>query len=255
MARSLNEEEKLLVRRAYDKLDICRTRYDVTFTGFLNEREQDILLGEIRCTDDVTAIYCGGYENAERRLLAFVPEYCELVPSEILSAIRCSYYKDYELTHRDFLGALMGLGIERQAVGDIIVDKKNFRADIIVKKEIVQFLLSEFVSAGRAKLNVSEIGLDELCESEIETEIFTDTVASPRLDAIVSSGFGISRENAAALVRSGKVYADRRLIDEPDKTVVNGALINALGYGKFRASFDGGKSKKGRLFIKIEKYV
>ena len=180
-----------------------------------------------------------------------------------MAAIRCSYYKEYDLNHRDFLGALMGLGIEREAVGDIIVSKKACRADIIVQREILPFILSELSSAGRAALKVTEIPLSELENAEREVVTVTDTVASPRIDAIASSGFGVSRENAASLVKSGKVYVDRRLVTDPDRPVSDGALVNAQGYGKFkvyitgkfRVYIPGNLSKKGRMFVKIERYV
>ena len=255
MAQPLNDEEKLLIRRSYDKLELCEKRYMQTSTGFLNERQQDILLTEFKNTDRAQVFFCGGYQNAERRMLVFVPEYSELEENELIGAIRCSYYKDYELIHRDFLGALMGLGIERETVGDIIVDKKNCFADIVVKKDILPFLLSDFVSAGRAKLKVAELPLERLSEREIETVTITDTVHSPRIDAIVACGFGLSRENATNLVKSGSVYLNRSLVTEPDKNVEDDSLINAIGYGKFKVFVTGNTSKKGRTFIKIEKYI
>lgn len=255
MALPLNDEEKLLVRRAYDKLEAAEKRYSQTCTGFLNEREQDILLSEFEKLDTTKAIFVGGYENAERRVLVFVPEYLELDENELLCAVRCSYYKDYELTHRDFLGALMGLGIERETVGDIVVDKKNHRADIIIKKEILAFLLSDFITAGRAALKVEQIPLSELDKTEVETVTVTDTVSSPRIDAIVACGFGLSRENASLLVKSGKVYLNRRQTAEPDKAVPDQSLITAAGYGKFKVYVTENVSKKGRIFIKIEKYI
>lgn len=255
MAMQITDEEKLLIRRAYDKRELCEKRYQSVSTGFLNEREQDILLSEFESKSETKAIFTGGYENAERRMLVFVPEYLELDEEEHIAAIRCTYYKDYELTHRDFLGALMGLGIERETVGDIVVDKKNCRADIIIKADILPFLLSDFVSAGRARLKVEQIPLSELESIEIETVELTDTVSSPRLDAIIACGFGLSRENASALVKSGKVYLNRRSVSDSDKAVTDGSLINATGYGKFKCFISGNVSKKGRIFIKIQKYI
>lgn len=255
MEKYPNEEVKLLARRAHDKKDIAEERYCVTATGFLNELEQDVLIREFARTDGAAALFIGGYPEAERRMLAFVPEYVELDESELIGAISCSYYKDYQLTHRDFLGALMGLGIERETVGDILVDKNAHKAFVIVKKEMLQFVLNSFTSVGRAALKTEEIPLTELTTVKPETVIVTDTVASPRIDAVVSSGFGISRENAATLIKSGKVFLDRVLTAEPDKYVSDGSLISASGFGKFKVYISGGTSKKGRMFIKIEKYI
>ncbi len=255
MAQLLTDDEKLLVRRAFDKLELCDKRYTQTCTGFLNEREQDILLCELSGVEDARKAFTGGYENAERRMIIFIPEYAELDESELIGAIRCEYYKEYELTHRDFLGALMGLGIERETLGDIIIDKDACIADIVVKREIIPFLLSDFLSAGKARLKVSEIALNELGEAVLRTQTVTDTVHSARLDAIVAAGFGLSRENATALVKSGRVYLNRRMTDSPDRAVDDCSLINAQGYGKFKVYITDKLSKKGRTFIKIEKYV
>ena len=255
MARFQTDDEKLLVRRAYDKLELSEKRYTEESTGFLNELEQDILLREFDSFDSGRVVFSGGYEGAERRMLIFVPEYAELDESELICAIRCSYYKEYELTHRDFLGALMGLGIERETVGDIIVSKKELFADIVLKREMLQYVLDTFSSAGRASLNVKEIPLSELNDHVKETVVTTETVASPRFDAIVSCGFGISRDNASALIKSGRVFLDRRLVNAPDKTVTDGAIINSQGMGKFKVYITENVSKKGRIFIKIEKYV
>lgn len=255
MVAFLNDDEKLLIRRAHDKSELAEKRYCVTATGFLNEHEQELLSAEFEHQTSPAAVFSGGYSGADKQMLAFVPEYTELDENEIMAVLKCSYYKDYELTHRDFLGALMGLGIERDTVGDILVDNNDHFAYIVVKKEMVPFLLEEFVSAGRARLSVTRAELSELEKIIPETQIITDTVASLRLDAVVASGFKLSRENANALIKSGNVYLDRRVCASPDKNVPDGALVNSKGYGKFKLHLSGNISKKGRYFIKIEKYI
>lgn len=251
----LNDDERLLIRRAEDKLRLCVSRYSLTSSGFLNEREQDILLSRLTVDPDVRAELIGGHPDADRRIMIFYPEYLD--PSEEkspITAVRASYYKDHSLSHRDILGALMGLGITRESVGDILVDAERHSADIIIKTEIRDLILNEFASAGRAKLSVKEIPLCELNVPKQETEEVTDTVASPRIDAVASSGFGISRESAASLIKSGRLYLNRRLCTEPDKTVADGSVVTATGYGKFRVQVSDRLSKKGRIFIRIERY-
>ena len=250
----MTEEEKLLVRKAQDKLSASEKRYSVTSTGFLNEKEQALLKEQMIASDNVNIELNGGYEDAERRAMVFIPEYCSIDDEPQFCALRASYYKDYELTHRDFLGSVLGLGISRDMIGDILVDKELHTADMIVKTEIKEFILSELKNAGRATLTLKEISLDELHFPKRETEIVKDTVASPRLDAIASSGFGISRENAAALIKSGRVYVNRTLCQSPDKAVTDNSTVNAAGYGKFKVRITDSISKKGRIFIEIERY-
>lgn len=250
----MTEEEKLLVRRAMDKLLASEKRYTVTSTGFLNEKEQALLKEHIKSGDGTSIELFGGYDEAERNAMVFIPEYCSIDDEPQICALRASYYKDYELTHRDFLGAVLGLGISREMIGDILVDKELHTADMIVKTEIRDFILSEMKNAGRASLELKEIGLDELHFPRRETETVRDTVASPRLDAIVSSGFGISRENAASLIKSGRVYVNRTICQSPDKAVTDNSTVNAAGYGKFKVHITDSVSKKGRIFIEIERY-
>ena len=251
----LSEEEKLLIRRSEDKMRLSGTRYSLTSTGFMNEREQDILISRLTVDSDIKAELFGGYPDADRRIMTFCPEYLD--PSEEespLTAVRASYYKDYELSHRDFLGALTGLGVSREAIGDILVNKEGHTADIIIKTDVRDFLLSDFTSAGRARLTVKEIPLSEIRIPLSETETVTDTVASPRIDAITSGGLGISRENAAALIKSGRLYLNRRLCTDCDKTVPDGSVVTVSGYGKFKVTVSDRLSKKGRIFINIERY-
>ncbi len=251
----LSEDEKLLVRKAEDKLRLCLNRYSLTSTGFMNEREQDILISRLTVDSDVKAELIGGYEGADRRVMTFCPEYLDENGEESpITAVRASYYKEYELSHRDFLGALTGLGISRDSVGDILDNTETHSADIIIKAEARDFVLREFVSAGRARLTVKEIPLSEISVPKRETEAVTDTVASPRIDAVASVGFKISRENAAALIRSGRLYLNRRLCTDCDKTVADNSVITASGYGKFKVFISDRFSKKGRIFITVERY-
>lgn len=255
MQEYLLGDDKLLIRKAEDKMNICEKRGMISCTGFLNEREQGVLEQAIRPYSGIRMLFYGGYDDAQRRMLVFLPEYFELEDDQPLSAVRASYYKEYELSHRDFLGSLTGAGISRDAVGDILVDKDAHTADIIIKNDIKDFVLSEIKNAGRAALDIKEISLSSLHIPIEKTEVFSDTVASPRLDAVASAGFGISRENASSLIRSGKVFVNRVICQAPDKAVPDGAVINAAGYGKFRVYITGSISKKGRMFLKIEKFI
>ena len=222
----------------------------------MNERGQDILLSRLTVDSDARATLIGGYEGADRRIMTFCPEYLDGSEEESpITAVRVSYYKDYELSHRDFLGALTGLGISRECIGDILVNNESHSADIIIKSDIRDFILSDFVSAGRAKLSVKEIPLCEIAVPKQKTETVTDTVASPRIDAIASSGLKISRESAAALIKSGRLYLNRRLCTDCDKAVPDSSVITATGYGKFKVFISDRLSKKGRIFITVERYI
>ncbi|NLX63532.1 MAG: RNA-binding protein, partial [Clostridiaceae bacterium] len=199
-----------------------------------------------------------GYEGAVRTVLVFLPDYLELsqlYQDEIspISVIRATYASSAKQPgHRDFLGSLMGLGIKRETIGDILVGKNS--CDIVIMKEILPFLLSNFESAGQVKLSVSVIPYDEIIIPEQKYKLITDTVASLRLDSIVASGFSVSREKAASAIKAGFVSLQYQECNKADKTVTEGDIISVRGMGKIELLEIGNKSRKGRIFISIKRY-
>jgi len=141
-------------------------------------------------------------------VLIFLPDYLgaeNITDEDInpLACIRAKYSSHDSLTHRDFLGALLGTGVKREMIGDILVNEGS--CDIVVLKEILPYLETSFSSAGRTRLEVSVIPLEQVNVPEAKFKTINDTVASLRLDSIVSSGFSLSREKAAEAVRAGRV--------------------------------------------------
>ena len=192
----------------------------------------------------------GGYDDAERRVCIFVSEYSENVSP--LSFLRIKAVSKTPLSHRDYLGALMGLGIKRQCIGDILVVDGG--ADIIVLSEIAQFLLNEFDKAGHANLTVSEITRDELTVPVTPSVIKKDTVSTLRLDSVAASAFSVSRSTACEFIRAGRVYINGRRSLKNDAKISEGDKIVIRGKGKAVLREVGGLSKKDRIFITVEKF-
>jgi RNA-binding protein YlmH len=165
--------------------------------------------------------------------------------------LRAAFRSEESLSHRDFLGALMGLGIERDLVGDII--PREGSCDMVLLKEIVPYVLQNLTSAGRASLSLTEVPEAEAKEAEFR--VLRDTVASLRLDAIVGCGFGLAREKAAAAIRAGKVAVNGMECLKPDKPVEAGTRISLRGLGKMELSEVGGLSRKGRTQIVIKRFI
>lgn len=167
--------------------------------------------------------------------------------------LRASFRKEYHLTHRDFLGSLMGMGIVREKVGDILVGEDE--ADLIVLDSVASFLLESWISAGRAKLTVSEIPGEYLHIPQVRCEEVRDTVSSLRLDAVASTGFRLARGKAAALIESGKVQVNWRECTKPDHLLAEGDTVSARGFGKFELTEVGGTTKKGRISIVVKRFI
>lgn len=157
------------------------------------------------------------------------------------------------LSHRDYLGALMGLCIRRESVGDILVREDG--ADIILLKEIADFVLMNYSKAGRTPLELSGIPVSGLIFRAGERREVTESVASLRLDNLVSAAFSVSRSRAAEAAAEGLIFIDGISVKKPDRIIREGEKIVFRGRGK--AVFLGvkGKSSKGRLMVAIEKYI
>ena len=167
--------------------------------------------------------------------------------------LRASFYEGDTPTHRDFLGALMGAGIARETVGDICVGKGY--CNFFVTDEIAPYILQNLTGAGRVKMQLMQIPLSEVAIPQPETKEIRDTVASLRLDSVISSGFRISRGQAAQYINGGKAAINGLPCEKPDQAVAQGAKISVRGLGKIRLTTVNGETKKGRISILIDRYI
>ena len=253
IARS--EDQRLLLGRVWDKYESCRMKNLPQHTAFLTPQEQGLcrtMLEAIGVTGGYT--FCGGYDGAERKQLHFLPDWAE-EPEETTAALRCRWYETEELTHRDLLGSLMGLGITRESVGDILVDKTGHAADVLVTDTAAAFLLREWTQAGRVKIQVQNVDLHDLHLPQAAFREVHDTVASLRLDNVVSTGFSLSRGKAAEAVESGKVQVNWQDATKGGATVAAGDVITVRGLGKCELTAVGNPTKKGRFFVTIKRYI
>ena len=248
-------EDKVLLAKIWDKIHAGMRKNIPANTGFLTLRELDMcryLFGE-----QEGLFPFGGFEGAERQMLIYLPEYLEkdslYDEDSPLVCLRATFYDGDTPSHRDFLGALMGEGIARETVGDICVGKGQ--CDFFVTQEIAPYILQNFIGAGRTKVHLERIPLADVSVSEPETKEIKDTVASIRLDSVISSGFRIGRSAAAQYINAGKVAIDGLPCEKPDKTVEEGAKISVRGLGKIKLKSINGQTKKGRISIIIDRYI
>lgn len=186
-------------------------------------------------------LFDGGYEEAERKIIVFLPDWAEDGDGELVF-LHAAFHGADSLTHRDILGSLMGLGVTRERLGDILVSPHS--ADLIASPSLRDFFLREWGQAGRVKLTVSEIGRSELQIPVAQVKIMRDTVSSLRLDAVAASAFSMSRGRAAELISAGRVNLDHVPCVKPDKPVAEGAVITIRGLGKAKLTQVGGLTKK-----------
>lgn len=248
-------EDRLLLAKLWDKITAGIRKSIPANTCFLSPRELEMaryLFG------DVPGLYAfGGYADAERKMLIYLPEYLEedaLYDSDSpCVCLRAGFYQADSPSHRDFLGALMGAGIGRETVGDICVGKSQ--CDFFVTAEMAPHLLQSFTSAGRTKLHLSQIPLTQAQIPEPEVREIKDTLASLRLDSVISSGFRIGRSLASQYISAGKASIDGLPCEKPDKPVAQGSRVSVRGLGKIRLVQINGKTKKDRISVVIHRYV
>ena len=195
----------------------------------------------------------GGYEDAERvRALFLNPDWGQYSRAELFAALKIDFRQQDTLRHRDILGALMALGIERDTLGDIICNE-DFTAVICIP-EMSEYISENLKQAGRVGIRAHEIGLDELLIEREEPQIKTATVASLRLDAVLSAAFGLSRSKTAEFIAANKVSINHLPCIQPTKELIEGDLLSVRGLGRARLLEIGGTSRKGRVFLQIGVY-
>ena len=236
---------------------------EVGVSAFLSPRELHYAQGFLRERGQAFVTF-GGYSDAERKRVYVLPEYMDGASSvqelaefgtELgVCALKVCGSGFCKLSHRDFMGAVLGLGVERSVIGDIILVEDN-TAVMICDESIAPFLLVSLDSVGRDKVKVSRIELGADFVSPRRYAPISDTVASARLDCVVAALCSLSREKARQAVLDGAVELDYGVCEQPDKEIKPASIISVRGYGKFRVLSVGEKTKKGRYRLQGEKFL
>ena len=256
-----NQEERLLAAKILDKLEFTKTKNKIQYTDFLNLSEQELAMKLLKTQKYDNYYFFGGKENLERKILVIYPEKLTEEMSrknddKIMSIIRIKLPADLEgeYDHRKYLGSCIKVGIEREKIGDILVEKTG--ADIIVKCEVVEYLLqnlsalTRFKSAEITREDISQIKNVEISKIEISTN-----VVSLRLDNIVSVLAKTSRSKAQEIMKQERVFLNHQVETKASKEVKVGDIITVRGKGRFEFKEIAGNTRKGRFIIKIDKYV
>lgn len=249
-----DDSERALLRRMCDLAERAERSGSPAASRFLTPAEQAVVLpGGSLYPSGLTLD--GGYDGAERAAAIFTP-YGDDPPARgsaahPLAALRILHARP--LGHRDLLGAVMSLGLERAQIGDIIAGERE--SAMVCLRPNLNFLITNLTSAGRLTLECGELPLSELAPPDRKTERRVVTVASPRLDAVLAAGFALSRDDARGAVTRGLVSLNHRPEQKPDRELREGDLISLRGGGRMLVSEFAGESRRGRLRVVLEKYV
>ena len=250
-------EDRTLLARVLDRAKQASERNIPAATDFLSPAQQAQAADLLRAAGipETAYIRWGGYDGAERAVLLFLADWMDPSDAGTYSPIRClraAFREEENLTHRDFLGSLMGMGIVREKIGDILVGPDS--ADVLVLDTVAEFLAQSWESAGRVKLRVAEIDPGCVHIPEIRREERRDTVSSLRLDAVLSAMLHVSRGTAAELIEAGRVEINHLPVEKPHAPVYEQDVFTVRGKGRFRLTALPGKSKKDRSIIEFFQY-
>lgn len=246
---NLAAEERLLLAVADDKAALAVQRQQPCFTNFLDPGQR-ALLGRYAHRWETTIASWGGFEGAERQIVAFLPPFIDYEPEYPLVALEVSGNFNFAtVTHRDYLGSLLALGIKREMVGDILVGDNG--CQLLVTPTIASYVQNNWQAVGRVGITVTPIPLSHVNPPEPQEICRSATVASLRLDAVVAAAYSISRTQAATLIRAGKLKHNFLLETRCDKTVAAGDVFSLAGKGRAQLRQVGGQTRKGRWHILI----
>ena len=246
-----NDEERRLMKRAEELCRVAEGRSIPRYTGFLSDREQ--MLAEAAChkagCEDFR--FWGGFEGAERRVLCVEPP--DAWQEEPTACLRMQTYDNGSKlpTHRDYLGSLLGLGLDRACIGDLLQDPGDaavFYAVVLADK--AEFITANFSSAGHSPVHVEVC--NELPPHLIEgpaRELHEATVYALRADAVLAAMMHTSRTKAAEYIAAGRVEVNHLPLRAAHETAYARDIFTVRGVGRFRLQAIGGKSRKDRQFI------
>ena len=245
------QDTDLLLARIRDLIKQSQHRSD--FLGFLDEAQAAVCEEHLKYEPGVRTMFWGGYEDAERRMLGAFPDYLEPDVQDFpLTALTFSYREADKLSHRDFLGSFMGLGLQRDAVGDILVGKG--RCVAFFRQEIAEYVRQNIVKIGRVGVSVLP-GAQQPLPLEREFQNLSGVVASERLDCLVAFVCKLSREKATELIRAGMVMHNHRETLSVSQRVSDGDVLSVRKKGKFIIDQLGPVTSKGRLSVHCRKYL
>ncbi|MCR5418990.1 MAG: hypothetical protein K6E84_08735 [Lachnospiraceae bacterium] len=250
------EDECLFLKKRFAELaDRCLTERRYCYSDFLSlyglsifhEMEHELTFAEPEVF--------GGCDACERRMIRFGSEeicgYSEEYPVRILEVRPAMAKYARKMSHRDFLGSVIGLGLEREKIGDIFV--RNNEASIFVHEGVAGYIVGNLEYVGRTKVKVSEISSVPEGLMPVLTERSV-LAGSNRIDAVIARLYGLSRDEAAGLVKNGCVFFDGRMISKSSAAILPGRVVSVRGHGRFVFDGEGGRTRKDKIHLNLRVY-
>ena len=249
-----DQEEKVLLARVLDLCDIVLKNHRPQATDFYDPQRTSRINSLVDSINGLKAVALGGYEQAERKRTMILPDnYVGEDLSRIICLLIDGNFKMNKVTHRDYLGALLGLGIKREKLGDIVVLENG--AQVMVAEEIAQYIISNLEKIGRVRVTVRELADQVLILPEQNFKEIRATVPSLRLDVICGASFGISRSKIAREITADWISLNWHACSDLSQPVKEKDIISGRGRGRVEIYEVAGQTKKGRISVVLRKYL
>jgi RNA-binding protein YlmH len=247
-------DEHHFVDKAWEWVTQASDLHMVKRTDFLDPRQAVILSILVQKTDNVMVRFDGGYEGAERKRALIAPDYHvaqDDMGIEVLSIVSGDG-KFSALTHGDFMGSILGLGMKRDKIGDIHVHESGCHC--LVAAEVSSYLDIQLQQVHRVSVQTEIIPLEQFQPAKVHLEEMQISVASLRMDGIVSDAFRLSRAKVLTPIKSGKCRVNWKVEEDPSKPLHEGDMVSVQGLGRFKVMEVEGVSKSGRIRMKIGRF-
>lgn len=250
----MTQDDKLLIARTEDLFSLCDKYCCPRFSDFLDGAEQAVISDNLVFPCGYNTLLYGGFDDAEKKILGVFPEWAEPDKAEFpLSCLKIEGGFSRKLTHRDYLGTIMSLGIAPSKLGDIVVS--DGFAYVFLHSDIAAYAADNVHKIGNQGVKITV--MDDLSGIKVEREYKTigAICASERLDAVTAAAAGVSRSIASALIEAGKVKVNHREITKTSESVKEGDLLSIRGSGRFIVYKFGAETRSSRRHVTFKQYI
>lgn len=247
-------EEKIMLARAADIAGSVLKSHKPGVTDFYDPYHAGLVISALKSAAGLNWRADGGYPGAERQRVLICPEYIN--PEDEDSGLSfLSFTVNFHGSrpgHRDFLGSLLGLGLKREKLGDILINDKG--ANAVAAREVTPYILSSLLRVGRWEVSVEEASPGGLEVPVEKVKTVNTTVSSLRLDSVAAAGFGVSRSKMAVFITAERVNLNWQVKSSPSQPVREGDIISIRGRGRVEVAEVKGTSRGGRIFVTLKRY-
>jgi RNA-binding protein YlmH len=249
-------DEHAFVDRALEWTERAATRHERRLTDFLDPRQREIVAMIANREPDVRTVFYGGYAEAERTRAWIAPDYADPDDADFdiaLLAVTSDDPRIGELEHGDYLGALLGLGLKREKIGDLHVHEWGCHA--LLDGRIAEYVRLQLQTVHRMHVRTERLPLERLDAATHQLDETVVTVASLRLDGVVSEAIRVSRAKVLQPIKAGRCRVNWKTVEDPAALLREGDVVSVQGHGRFKVLQVEGPTRSGRMRVRIGKYV